>query len=72
MGIMKMIYLHQNLFIVKQNIDGEKELIKNSNKYTIIRISNLHSHDLAFKTNILSKIITNLKKGAMLLSREGN
>ena len=70
MVIMKMIFLHQNLFMVTK-LDGEKELIKNSNKYTIIRISNLYSHDLAFKTNILSKIITDLKR-AMLLLREGN
>ena len=55
-------------FYGKTKLDGEKELIKNSNKYTIIRISNLYSHDLAFKTN-LSKIITDLKKGNAVVKR---
>ena len=56
-------------FYGKTKLDGEKELIKNSNKYTIIRISNLYSHDLAFKTNFLSKIITDLKKGNAVVKR---
>lgn len=56
-------------FYAKTKYSGENFLIKNSKLSTIMRISNLHSHDLGFKTNILSKIINDLKKGEVIINR---
>ena len=56
-------------FYAKTKYTGEKILIKNSKLSTIIRISNLHSHNLSFKTNMLSKIINDLKKGEVIIKR---
>lgn len=56
-------------FYAKTKYKGEKILIKNSELSTIIRISNLYSHNLSFKTNMLSKIINDLKKGEVTIKR---
>jgi dTDP-4-dehydrorhamnose reductase len=56
-------------FYAKTKHQADVELLKISDKFTILRISNLYSDRIQFNSNILNGILQNLKRNEVIIKR---